>query len=116
MSSTSTSCNDEICRSSTYYAAENGHLECLKYAHNSLRASCEWHPETTYIAVYNGHLECLKYVYENCGDVVTWKHANLEKDFEYFSWEIQEFIESVREDWKHGLNLQGKNIKGCKRN
>jgi len=55
-------CNDEMCRQSTYAAARNGHLECLRYAHEN---GCAWHPKTTYTAALNGHLECLKYAHEN---------------------------------------------------
>ena len=63
MDSTNT-CNDEKCRKSTYIASKNGHLECLRCAHNSLGASCEWSPDTTYIAAEYGHLECLQYAHE----------------------------------------------------
>jgi len=58
-------CNDKICYRSTYFAALNGHLECLKYAHVSPGVSCVWHPNTTFIAARNGYLECLKYAHEN---------------------------------------------------
>ena len=95
----------------TWGAADYGNLECLRYAHDN---GCEWHPETTWGAAYNGHLECLMYIYEHCGDIVTWKDANLEYDFERFPKEIREYIDSVREDWKHGLNRPGYNIKGSR--
>ena len=39
-------------------AASNGHLECLKYAHEH---GCPWDENTCYNAAKNGHLECLKY-------------------------------------------------------
>ena len=40
------------------YAAQNGHLECLKYAHEN---GCPWdEEETCRYAAFNGHLECLK--------------------------------------------------------
>ena len=39
-------------------AAENGHLECLKYAHEN---GCPWDEETCEEAAKYGHLECLKY-------------------------------------------------------
>ena len=71
MSSESTLCTDITCRQSTYNSAWSGHLECLRYAHDSLGASCDWHPRTTYGAAMNGHLECLVYIYEKCGDVAT---------------------------------------------
>jgi hypothetical protein len=38
--------------------AEDGNLECLKYAHEN---SCPWNEGTCYHAAYNGHFECLKY-------------------------------------------------------
>ena len=43
-------------------AAKNGHLECLKYAHEN---GCPWDGETCSEAAENGHLECLKYAREN---------------------------------------------------
>ena len=43
-------------------AAENGHLECLKYAHKN---GCNWNEYTCYYAAKNGHLECLKYLRQN---------------------------------------------------
>ena len=39
-------------------AAENGHLECLKYAHEH---GCPWDEWTCESAAEKGHLECLKY-------------------------------------------------------
>ncbi|ATZ80151.1 ankyrin repeat domain-containing protein [Bodo saltans virus] len=44
------------------YAAINGHLECLKYAHEN---GCPWDSNTCLQAAGNGHLECLKYAHEN---------------------------------------------------
>ncbi|ATZ80155.1 ankyrin repeat domain-containing protein [Bodo saltans virus] len=43
-------------------AAQNGHLECLKYAHEN---GCSWDLFTSSVAARNGHLECLKYAHEN---------------------------------------------------
>jgi hypothetical protein len=43
-------------------AAENGHLECLKYAHEH---GCPWNENTCLNAAENGHLECLKYAREH---------------------------------------------------
>ena len=40
-------------------AALNGHLECLKYAHES---GCPWSEWTCTRAAEGGHLECLKYL------------------------------------------------------
>ena len=45
-----------------YYAAKNGHLECLQYAHEN---RCPWDKNTCYMAAKNGHLECLQYAHEN---------------------------------------------------
>jgi hypothetical protein len=56
------------------------------------------------------------YIYENCGDIVSWEDANLEKGFKHFSEEIQDYINSVREDWKCGLNRPGTRTKAAKRN
>ena len=41
-----------------FYAASNGHLECLKYAHEH---GCPWDELTCRGAAEKGHLECLKY-------------------------------------------------------
>ena len=41
---------------------ENGHLNCLIYAHEN---ECPWEEETCTSASENGHLECLKYAHEN---------------------------------------------------
>lgn len=44
-------------------AASNGHLDCLKYAHEN---GCTWvHQLTPYVAAKGGHLECLKYAHEH---------------------------------------------------
>jgi choline dehydrogenase-like flavoprotein len=43
-------------------SAEHGNLECLKYAHEN---GCEWDDDTCTYAARNGHLECLKYAHEN---------------------------------------------------
>ena len=43
-------------------AAFNGHLECLKYAHEN---GCPWTEYTCSHAAKNGHLECLRYAHEN---------------------------------------------------
>ena len=109
----------------TYVAAFNGHLKCLQYAHEN---GCEWDPNTIRAAALYGHLECLMYIYENCGDVATWENANLDENCGYlepqdrlnldedFSKEIQDFIKSVRDDWKCGLNCPGMRTKSAKRN
>ena len=42
-------------------AAEGGHVECLKYAHEQ---GCPWNQNTCRNAALGGHLECLKYAHE----------------------------------------------------
>ena len=42
-------------------AADAGHLECLRYAHE---AGYPWDERTTGAAAWNGHLECLRYAHE----------------------------------------------------
>ena len=44
------------------YAARNGHLECLKYAHDN---GCSWDERVCEYAARNGHLKCLKYAQDN---------------------------------------------------
>ena len=44
------------------YAAKNGHLDCLKYAHEN---GCPWDEDTCTNAAENGHLDCLIYAHEN---------------------------------------------------
>ena len=43
-------------------AAGGGHLECLQYAHQN---GCPWNQATCYYAAYGGHLECLQYAHQN---------------------------------------------------
>jgi hypothetical protein len=43
-------------------AANRGHLECLRYAHEH---GCPWDIETTWIAAKRRHLECLRYAHEH---------------------------------------------------
>ena len=49
---------EQICSESAF----NGHLDCLKYAHEN---GCKWDENTCINAAKNGHLECLKYAHEN---------------------------------------------------
>ena len=44
------------------YAAENGHLECIKYLHEEVKASWDW--DTAAWAAQNGHLHILEYLVE----------------------------------------------------
>ena len=46
----------------TYSAAQNGHLECLTYAHEH---GAPWDEFTTRYAAINGHLACLRYAHEH---------------------------------------------------
>ena len=41
------------------YCIFNGHLNCLKYAHEN---GCSWDISICNSAAKNGHLNCLKYV------------------------------------------------------
>ena len=41
---------------------ENGHLDCLKYAHEN---GCQWNEDICSEVSKNGHLDCLKYAHEN---------------------------------------------------
>src|SRR5271163_622090 len=43
-------------------AAKNGHLECLKYAREN---GCPWNEETCAYAALNGHLQILQWAREN---------------------------------------------------
>lgn len=49
---------NDMCRMAAY----NGHLECLKFAHEH---GYKWDEWTCYYAAYNGHIECLKYAHIN---------------------------------------------------
>ena len=50
--------NEETCIT----AALNGHIECLKYAHEN---GCPWDDWTCLSSAKNNHLECLKYAHKN---------------------------------------------------
>lgn len=43
-------------------ASENGHLDCLMFAHDY---GCPWDEETCASAASNGQLDCLKYAHKN---------------------------------------------------
>ncbi len=50
----------------TAYAARYGHLECLKYLRSPKSGKpCPWDSWTTILAAEGGHLECLKYAHSN---------------------------------------------------
>ncbi len=44
------------------YAAEYGHLDCLRYAHEN---GCHWDEVTCIRATNHGNLDCLRYAHEN---------------------------------------------------
>jgi hypothetical protein len=44
-------------------AAENGHLDCLKYLHEDVKAP--WNCEAVQMARENNHSECLQYLLDN---------------------------------------------------
>jgi hypothetical protein len=56
------------------YAAEGGHLEVLKWAHEN---GCPWDARTCWAAAKAGHLEVLQWARENgCPwNKWTWDHA-----------------------------------------
>ncbi len=56
------------------YAAENGHLECLEYAH---RNGCKLNGQTILRAALNGHLDCLEYAHKNGCNMKTHVHMLL---------------------------------------
>ena len=43
-------------------AAENGHLNCLKWARDN---GCSWDKWTWYMALRNSHSECVTYAMKN---------------------------------------------------
>lgn len=43
-------------------AASNGHLECLRHAHENGYA---WNEQTCHASAINGHLDCLKYAHQH---------------------------------------------------
>jgi hypothetical protein len=55
-------CFNIVKRYSCNIAAANGHLDCLKYAHEKEHP---WGEATCNLAALYGHLECLKYAHEN---------------------------------------------------
>ena len=50
-------------RSACMYAAENGHLDCLKYLHETAKAP--WDYWAVRVAHKNNHTECLQYLLDN---------------------------------------------------
>ncbi len=44
---------------------KNGHLDCLRYAHEN---GCRWITTTCIFAALNGHLDCLRYAHEMVAD------------------------------------------------
>jgi len=126
-------CSDEKCWSSTFQAAQNGHPVCLQRAYQE----CEWEEATTLAAALSPEkpleyiflsyeegnkwnkdaedrkLECLKFIYENCGDVATWQDSYLDYYFRFFSGDVQDYIDSVKDNWEAGANKSSRiNIKG----
>ena len=62
----------------------------------------------------------LKYIYEYCGNIVIWEDSDLENKFEELSEECsvtyghvgnQDYIKSIKEEWKAGLNRPGTRTK-----
>ena len=44
------------------WASDRGHLECLRYAHEN---GCPWDEATSFWASESGHLDCLRYAHEH---------------------------------------------------
>ena len=65
------------------------------------------------------YYECLRYIYEECGDEVDWKDTNFSTLINFnehvTTKECFEYIESIKDDWKAGLNKSGAGIKPVKR-
>jgi hypothetical protein len=61
----------------TTFAAQNGHLDCLRYAHE---VGCEWNIHTTEQAAEYGHLHCLQYAHENGCEWNGWTIAQAAKN------------------------------------
>ena len=62
------------------YAAENGHLDCLKYLHETAKAP--WNYKAVRQAHYYNHTECLQYLLDNnCPLPFGWRyeHGELER-------------------------------------
>ena len=52
-------------------------------------------------------------IFENFGNSVTWEDSQLNV-FDCGRHEhCSAYVDSIREDWKAGLNMHGINIKGC---
>ena len=99
-------------RGSILWAASFGYLDCLKYM-----CECDdpfpWNPSATYYAAKNGNIECLQYIYETLN--LSWDESVLEgKPIEDIPENCRKFIEDNQDDWKHGLNKLGMNIKGAR--
>ena len=52
-----------IARFACQFAAENGHLDCLKYLHETAKAP--WNSQAVRDAHKNNHPECVQYLLDN---------------------------------------------------
>lgn len=59
---------EELDNNSASNAAENGHFDCLRYAHEN---GCELHFSLLINLAVNGYLDCLRYAIENGCNVLT---------------------------------------------
>ena len=57
------------------FAAKYGHLDCLKYLHETAKAP--WDEDTVYHARKNNHPECVQYCLDNNSPLPEgWSYAN----------------------------------------
>ena len=57
------------------YAAESGHLDCLKYLHET--AKVRWDDLAVEVAYMNNHPECLQYLLDNnCPLPYGWRYEH----------------------------------------
>jgi hypothetical protein len=71
----------KLCVALTVQAAANGHLACLRYAHEN---GCVWDPNVTAVAAMGNHIDCLRYAHGRgcrlCGNIkwLAMRHGSLD--------------------------------------
>lgn len=96
------------------HAAKCGHVDCLRFCHEQ---GCTWPSSTCFVAANWAQIASLKFIYENCGDLFSWSASYLE-DFEdsiHFPESVKEYLRSIAESWRQGLNCTV-DIKPAKQN